>query len=214
MRIGRAHYGSAILENLNPGIGLAQLRRLPYPNFDDGIDFGNRHFGQSEIMARRIADDTCCSSQRFQSKQRLQSGFKWRRIGQDRGEIVCEDEGAVIVRIALPIGSDVARAKITLRIIRRERVGGRALKFALPGAHGALRRNQNPFVEQGIVAAMWMIRGRKRERISPGHALGPGSARLRLVPPPRFGSGLDLYQAARFLCAVSHRERRDVKNER
>jgi len=51
-------------------------------------------------------------------------------------------------------GARVSRTEITLGVVGKARIRGLFGGLALPGAVGALRRDQDPLAEEGIVAAM------------------------------------------------------------
>ncbi len=58
MRIGTPHEIALVLEHLHPTPAPAELSHLLCPGIDDRADFGNGHFRQRQIMARRKTDDT------------------------------------------------------------------------------------------------------------------------------------------------------------
>src|SRR4029077_17722792 len=74
------------------------------------------------------------------------------------GEVVLENECRRVRRISNSSRSSVAGTQVAIRIVgglfRRLQLG----YFALPGTRGAVRRNQHPFVGQGIQSAMWIFR--------------------------------------------------------
>src|SRR5580692_2132982 len=76
------------------------------------------------------------------------------RLRPYRGIIVVENEGRRIGGIALTASPNVARTKITRRIVSRLAAFRRSFDLALPGALRAMRRNQHPLASQHIQAAM------------------------------------------------------------
>src|ERR1700722_962597 len=81
-------------------------------------------------------------------------GLFLNRLRPYRWIIVVENEGRRIGRIALTASPNVARTKITRRIVSRLATFRRSFDLALPGTLRAMRRNQHPLARQHIQAAM------------------------------------------------------------
>src|SRR5208337_2562175 len=77
-----------------------------------------------------------------------------RRVVVKGGEIVVEDEGVLIVRIARAARAGVSGAEIAIRVVGERRRRGDRLALALPGALHAMGRNQRPFAGERVEAAM------------------------------------------------------------
>ena len=75
-------------------------------------------------------------------------------VGEQGGEVVVEREDAGVGGIVHAAGASVAGTEVAGGVIggagRGDRFGG----FALPGALSALRGDEDPLAEEGIVAAV------------------------------------------------------------
>jgi hypothetical protein len=77
-----------------------------------------------------------------------------RQIG---GEVVYEDMGRSVLRIAFLIGAQVAGTQVTLRVIAGPVRRRARFDAALPRSLGAVRRNEDPFAGQGVEPAVRLI---------------------------------------------------------
>ena len=69
-----------------------------------------------------------------------------RRIRPERGEIVIENEGGCVARIACAAGALIAGAQVALRVEYSGCAAQRGIfHLALPGPLGAMRRYEYPF---------------------------------------------------------------------
>jgi hypothetical protein len=156
MGIAGAHHGSAILKDLDvadPGDG-GELAELLLPGGDDGADRGDRHAGECEGVVGVEAEDATEAAFGLGAEERI-GGDPGGRVGKERGEIVIEDEGAGVGGIAGGVSARVAGAEVAVGVV----VGGGRLwrgDFALPGAVGAVGRDDDPFAAEGIEAAVGM----------------------------------------------------------
>jgi hypothetical protein len=75
-------------------------------------------------------------------------------FGKQRGKVVVEGEDAGVGRVVDSAGTDVAGAEITGGIVGDAGDGGGLGGLALPGTLGALRGDEDPLAEEGIVAAV------------------------------------------------------------
>jgi hypothetical protein len=98
--------------------------------------------------------------------------FGERRIGEQGAEVVGEDEGVGVWRIAFAVGAQVAGAEVTLRVVGGALFLRRTLYLPPPGALSAMRRDQYPFAGEGVQTAMGSIvkvkPGFPRQALSPG----------------------------------------------
>ena len=155
--IGGAHHGAAVLEDLHvvdPGM-LREGGGFKGPGVDDGGDFGHGHAGERERVVGVKAEDAATAALGLGDEQR---GFiRWGRgrvVGQQRGKVVVEGEDGFVVGIVHAAGAGVGGAEITGRVVGEAGGGDGLAGFALPGTLGALRRDENPLAQQGIVAAV------------------------------------------------------------
>src|SRR5258708_35815408 len=74
-------------------------------------------------------------------------------IWQQRRKIVIKNIGGFVIRILFTVGADITGAKITGGIVSREMFLWRCLDLPLPRTLGPMRRNQDPFAGQRVVAA-------------------------------------------------------------
>ena len=61
----------------------------------------------------------------------------------------------LVLGIALAACAFVSRAQVALRVVGGPVFGRCFLDLSQPGALRSMRRNENPFIRQWIVAAMW-----------------------------------------------------------
>src|SRR5262249_36119654 len=80
-----------------------------------------------------------------------------RRVGQQGGVVVCEDECVRIVRVALAARARVAGAEIAAGVVGRALLRRALLDLPLARALGAVRRDQHPLTAQWVIAAVGMI---------------------------------------------------------
>jgi hypothetical protein len=75
-------------------------------------------------------------------------------VGEERGEVVVEGEDASVGGIVLAAGAGVAGTEIAVGVVGDAGCGYGLGGFTLPGALGALRRDEDPLAEEGVVAAV------------------------------------------------------------
>ena len=82
-----------------------------------------------------------------------------RRVRQQRREVVGKDVRLRVVRVDLATDARVARAQVAARVMAGTGRVVDVFLLALPGAPGAMGRDQNPAVLQRVVAAMRVFGG-------------------------------------------------------
>ncbi len=75
-------------------------------------------------------------------------------VGKEGGEVVIEGEDAGVRRVVHASGARVAGAKVAGGVVGEPLGGGGRGGLALPRALGALGGDQDPFAEEGVVAAV------------------------------------------------------------
>ncbi len=198
MGVGAAHNLSLILEHLHPAVASAQLRRLGRPHVHHGANSLDGHLRQRQVVTGRKADHAAGALLAFRPKQGVGSGGRFGCVRQERGEVVGKDVGAFVRGVALgcprsaATGALVARAQVAGRIVPRAYLRGRLLHLATPGALGAVRRHEQPFARQWVVAAVGMVGGVKWHDTSPSTLVKPARSdrsaaprRSTGTPPPR-----------------------------
>ena len=158
MGIAGAHHGAAVLEDLDVlDLGArAELCGLAGPHLDDAADGGDVHGGEGEVVAGIEAEDAAEAALGFGAEEAgvvdVESGCG--NVGLERGEVVFEDVGAGVRRGVVAAGAGVAGAEIAGGVVgQRWRLRG-VLGLALPGALGAMRRDDDPLALEGIPAAV------------------------------------------------------------
>src|ERR1035437_4026110 len=116
MRIGGAHRGAVVLEDLDPAKPAAELRRLRRPEVYDTTHILAAHAGQSHIVAGREADHHARAARRIGAEQPFVDP-KDGRVRLERCVVVSEDESRFVARIALAVGADIAGAEVTSRVV-------------------------------------------------------------------------------------------------
>lgn len=77
------------------------------------------------------------------------------RLVFDRGKVIDEDKGRVVVWVLGTVGAAVARTEVAFGVVGGEGGGGsRGFLRALPGAFGAVGGDEDPAVAQRVVAAV------------------------------------------------------------
>ena len=154
MRIARAHHGAAVLENLDMAdeVERSQFAELFDPCIHDGFDLCRSHGSQSEVVARRKADHPADSRLSFSDDEPgvFEVYAIGRRVLLERGEVVLENEGGGVGRISNPTGAGISGTEIAGGIVGGLGSGAEPGDFSLPWPRGAVRRNQHPFIGQGI----------------------------------------------------------------
>ena len=112
-----------------------------------------------EIVARAETDHPADAALTLRAKQRVIRRLVGGRIGQQGGTIVVEDKGAPLGRVDVAPCAGVTGAQITGRVVGRACLWRRAGDFAQPGAPGPVRRDQDPFVGQGVETSVWVFGG-------------------------------------------------------
>ena len=126
MGVRSAHRLATVLEDLDPGPVLAQFVGLVGPDVDDPPDLVTTHPAEVEVVPRRVAHDPARPPLALRAEQAVAAvpPFVGRRRPQ-RGEVVREDERALVRRVPLTAGAGVAGAEIALGVVggRRVRAG-------------------------------------------------------------------------------------------
>ncbi len=84
----------------------------------------------------------------------MRAGFTGWRIGQQRGEVVVENERPAVGGITDTAGAFIARTQITRRVIIRQRLVGLLLYLSLPWTLCTMRRDQQPLTGEKVQAAV------------------------------------------------------------
>jgi len=72
-------------------------------------------------------------------------------------EIVVEGKGACVIRVYNATGALVAGAQVTGRVILQQIDGRGLFDLSLPGAFGAMGRDQYPFAGEWIKSAVYIL---------------------------------------------------------
>ena len=169
VRVRAAHHGPFVLKNLN----VANVRPRPQravlvgPHVHYAPDVGGAHFGQGQVVARREADDAAHAAFRFGPQQPTLVELAGGHVVAQGSKVVVENEGAGIIRIWRAVGAHVAGAEVAGGVVRRTDCGVGGFLLALPGAQRPVRRHQQPFAVQGIVAPVGVLRQVERRML--GH---------------------------------------------
>ena len=159
MGVRRAHRLAPVLEDLDPAASPGPARRTGRPR-------RRRSGGPRHDPSRRDGGRAAASSRRPGTFPRSPSArnrpsppshaLVGRRRPQ-RGEVVREDERALVRRVALAVGAGIARAEVAIGVVggRRVRAGGR-FPFALaePGTARPTGRDEHPVAAERIPAAV------------------------------------------------------------
>src|SRR5438105_4879687 len=154
MRVAGAHEFAAIFENLyvaDPG-NLRERGKLFGPSIDHAAQFAGVHSWNGEIVARGKAQDAAQSAVGSGDEQTIFLVLQRLGFGQERTKVVLEHIRFRVSRRLSAAGALVSRAQITAGVVSDRRSRRRLLYFSLPGALGALRRDQEPFAQERIEA--------------------------------------------------------------
>src|SRR6516164_6649290 len=160
VRIAGTHHGTAIFENLDVlnVVKRTELLELPSPAIDHSSDIGAVHHGKSQIVFWGKTEHTADSGFGLGDEKIFFVDRAVLAMGQQRREVVVEDENMVVMGVHITRGAPVARAHVTGWIVGELASGAGGFDLALPGALSAVRRDQNPFAGEGIEAAMGLFR--------------------------------------------------------
>ena len=116
-----------------------QLRRERLaPDLEHVPNVLERHLRQGEIVAGRKADNPTGAFLAFQAGEGIRVRRRQRRVGQQGGEVVGEDEGIFVFWVAVAAGSLITGTQVAIWIICRAGVRRRFLYLPLPGTLGAM----------------------------------------------------------------------------
>src|SRR6266404_5821666 len=107
-------------------------------------------------MARRETKNSADSRLAY-SEQKAILVCLHRRFWLQRRKIVVENKAARVPRISLATSTFITRTEITVLIVFGELRRRPIFNLSLPGARSPLRRNQDPFARERVVATMWML---------------------------------------------------------
>ena len=160
MRIARPHHLAAILKDL---YGIDPVQRsefevLPGPCVDHASNLGDAHASYGEAVIGEEADDPADASLRVRDKQFFLVVFKSLNIRLQCGEIIVENECALVLGIADSPGARITRTQIAIRIVGDRRWRCLFLNLTLPGTLRPVRRNQHPFACQGVPSSVRLFR--------------------------------------------------------
>ncbi len=156
VRIAAADQLSTIFENFDvtdPGDG-AELAMLGGPDVDDFAEVIDAHARDGEIVARRKADDAADATLGTGNDQAGVVDLSVSRTGEKGGIVVVENKRGGIGGIFGAASAGICGAKIAGRIVRDSGRHGGFGDLAEPGSLGTVRRDQHPFAEQRIPAAV------------------------------------------------------------
>lgn len=153
MRIGGPHLGTPVLEDLDPPVGRAELRRLLRPDVDHIPYRFSADVRERQVMAPAEADHPARAGFALGDEEAVLDALR-AAIGSERGEVVREDEGRVVLRVPGAARALVAGAQVALGVVRRPGIARRRLDLALPRTLGALRGDEDPLIGERVVASM------------------------------------------------------------
>src|ERR1039458_5220496 len=158
MRVAAAHHGAAILEDLHVAVGFAraQLAVLPGPGVDDVAEFARLHVGDGEIGFGREAHHTADARLALRHQQPFLIEAVRRRIGAEGGEVVIENEGGCVTRIARAASALIAGAKVAAWVVFGLRRSRGLFYLPLPGP---LVRSVGPPLVWLAGATIALVRG-------------------------------------------------------
>ena len=116
-----------------------------------------RHLGQGQAVIRRKADHAAEAWLRAGHQEGAFAYGTCGRIGQERGKVVVKDVGAGIGRVVHAAGPRVARTEVAGGIVVRPLLDGVLFHLALPGALGAVGRDQDPLARQRVPTPVRVI---------------------------------------------------------
>jgi hypothetical protein len=158
VRVGGAHHGAAVFEDLHvTDIGTGtELFSLLGPHGDDVFDRGEVHGGEGKVVAGGEAEDAAGAGFGFGAEEA--GGFDVEGgggdIGLEGGEVVFEDEGAGVVGGDVAAGAGVAGAEVAGGVVGEGGGYGGGFGLALPGALGAMRGDENPLAFERVPTAV------------------------------------------------------------
>ncbi len=184
MGVAGAHHGAAVLEDLDVlDVGAsAELGGLVGPHLDDAADGGELHGGEGEVVAGIEAEDAAEATLGFGAEEAgavdVEGGGG--DVGLEGGEVVLEDVGAGVRRGVMAAGAGVAGAEVAGGVVGQRRGLGGVFGLALPGALGAVRRDDDPLTLEGVPAA---VRGFLKDVVDHARSWVAGMRELRSQAP-------------------------------
>ena len=175
MRVAGAHHRAPVLEDLDVVdlVHPAEVAVLGGPGVDDAADVGDLHAGEGETVVGMETQHTAEAPFALRLEQGGPAlGLGRRGVGQQRRVVVVEDVDVVVDRGLRAAGPFVAGAEVAGRVVVNIGEAGGGIDLALPGALGAVRRDQDPLFAKGIVAAVGVLEGRFGHGVSFGRRLG------------------------------------------
>ncbi len=157
MRVGRARHRPSCLEDLHPRVVLGEFRLLRTPQFDHAADLGGRHGGERQVVPWREADHPTLTHRCVGGEPSVVAVRRHRCIREQCSEVVGEHERGVVVRVADPAGTLVARTEVAVGVVRgrsRRRLAGGAVPWSL----GPLRRHDHPVARQRVATSVGVDR--------------------------------------------------------
>src|SRR5580765_585211 len=159
MRIAGAHHGAAVFEDLHmldPG-ARPQIVELIDPQIDHGPEFAQAHARDGEVVARRKTSDAADSALRTGDQQIVVVDPYFLRVGEERGVIIVEGEGAGVLRIARTASAGIPRTQIAVWVEMGRILEWGLFYLSLPGPLRAMGRDDDPLLGQGIVASVGRV---------------------------------------------------------
>ena len=211
VRIGAAHHGAAILEELDVTylLALAKLFYLLRPEVHHAANVRQIHARQGQVVPGAEADDAADSCFGLRLKEAVGLKRPVRCVGAQCGEIVLEDKGVGVVRIDQSAGPFVAGAEIAGRVVLWQGKGWRRFRLALPGSFHAMGRDKYPLSGKQIAAAVGVLgrveRGGHTVQANRSERPGMYTGSLRCLEGP-IGQGY----RAKYAGASSQCRRNDV----
>ena len=144
VRVGAAHRCPFVFKNLHPRVAFPEVRGLFLPRFNHVFQRFKAQFRQRFAVVWREADHPTGAAGALAAHQRIVTLRCVRGVGHQGRKVVGKYVGTGVIRIRVAGDPGVARAQETVRIVGRQGLFCRRFLRPLPGALGAMRRNQNP----------------------------------------------------------------------
>ena len=144
VRVGAAHRCPFVFKNLHPRVAFPEVRGLFLPRFNHVFQRFKAQFRQRFAVVWREADHPTGAAGALAAHQRIVTLRCVRGVGHQGRKVVGKYVGTGVIRVGVAGHPGVARAQETVRIVGRQGLFCRRFLRPLPGALGAMRRNQNP----------------------------------------------------------------------
>ena len=144
MWVGAAHCRAFIFKDLHPRVGFSEVGGLLLPRFNHAFQRLHAQFRQRFAVGWREADDPAGTAGALTAHKRVVAFRGVRGIGHQSRKVIGKNKRTGVVRVFVAGDAGITRAQETVRVVRGQGLFCRRFLRPLPGALGAMRRNQNP----------------------------------------------------------------------